>query len=135
RSQLRYTHALFALWLADSHLRQQAFDEARALTEETLSTARELGYRHVEGVARRLLGESLTNVNATLAAEELALAETILEELDVRNELGKVWVARACLRHEAPDRQLLTKALALFRNLETVDETRRVERLLASDPL
>jgi len=132
RSQLRYTRALFALWLADGYLRQQAFEEARDLVKETLSTAWELGYRHVEGVARRLLGESLASVDATAAAAELAAAEAILEKLDARNELGKVWVARACLQRGAPDRVLLAKALALFRDLGTIDEPQRVERILAS---
>jgi len=48
----------------------------------------------------------------------------------VRNELGKAWVARACLAPASPDRAMLERALTLFRALGTVDEPVRVERLL-----
>jgi len=129
RSQLRYTWASFSLWLADAHLRAGAPGDARGILTEVLQTARELGYRHVEGVARRLLAESAASQDAAHAAEQLASAESILREIDARNELGKVWVAQACLRRP-PDRPLLAQALALFQELGTLDEPARVQRLL-----
>ena len=129
RSQLRYTWASFSLWLADAHLRLGAPDEARAIVTDVLQTALELGYRHVEGVARRLLAESVSRLDASQATEQLASAEAILREGDARNELGKVWVAQACLRRPL-DRRLLAQALALFQELGTLDEPARVQRLL-----
>ena len=92
--------------------------------------ALELGYRHVEGVARRLIAEVMATTDPVRAAEHLGAAETILRERDARNELAKVSVARACLDRAAPDRGLLTQALELFRELGTVDEPVRVEGIL-----
>ncbi|HET7343064.1 MAG TPA: hypothetical protein VFL90_16480 [Methylomirabilota bacterium] len=129
RSQLRFTWASFSLWLADAEARRGAWDEMRAIIEPVLRTAVELGYRHVEGVARRLLAEAIATHDAAGAAGHLATAETILRAHDARNELGKVWVAQACLRRPL-DRGLLEQALALFRELGTEDEPARVARLL-----
>jgi tetratricopeptide (TPR) repeat protein len=130
RSQLRYTWAFFSLWLADAHVRQGALEQARGIVDDVLRTALELGYRFVEGVARRLNGEIMAAADVAGAARELAAAERILRERDARNELAKVWVAQACLRRRAPDRSLLGRALALFRQLGTLDEPEHVERLL-----
>src|SRR5206468_11821102 len=105
-------------------------DEARAVIEDVLRTAVSLGYRHVEAVARRLLAAAVATVDVARASEELDAAETILRERNARNELGKAWVVRACLARPVPDRPLLEQALALFRELGTVDEPLRVERLL-----
>jgi len=133
RSQLRYTRGLFTLWLADGCVRQASFHEAASLANDVLSTARDLGYRHLEGVARRILGEALVTADLARAAEHLADAERLLAEMGARNELGKAWVARACLQPSAPDRELLERALELFQNLGTLDEPARVERLLRND--
>jgi class 3 adenylate cyclase/tetratricopeptide (TPR) repeat protein len=130
RSQLRFTQVSFSLWLADAYLRAGALGEARAIVTEVLATALDLGYRYVEGGARRLLAESVAAADAGQATELLASAESILHEAEARNELGKVWVARARLVHP-PDRGLLAQALALFQELGTLDETARVLRLLA----
>ncbi|HEX9818278.1 MAG TPA: AAA family ATPase [Methylomirabilota bacterium] len=130
QSRLRYTWASFSLWLADAHLRLGALDTARAVVDEVLRTALELGYRFVEGVARRLAAEVMAGADAQAAGAELAAAEAILRQRDARNELAKVWVAQACLGRPVPDRALLTRALALFRQLGTVDEPAHVERLL-----
>jgi class 3 adenylate cyclase/tetratricopeptide (TPR) repeat protein len=129
RSQLRYTGASFSLWLADAHLRAGAPEPARAILSEVLQTALELGYRHVEGMAWRLLAESVLPLDAVQAAEQLARAEAIQREGGARNELAKVWVAQAGLRRP-PDRALLARALALFEELGTLDEPGRVRRLL-----
>jgi len=130
RSQLRYTWASFSLWLADAHARRGAPEAARGVLDEVLGMALELGYRHVEGVARRLMAEVMATTDSARAAEHLRAAETILRERDARNELAKAWVARACLDRAAPHRGLLTQALELFRELGTVDEPVRVERIL-----
>lgn len=130
RSQLRYTRSLFALWLADGYVRQGNDAQASTLASEVLGTARELGYRHLEGIARRVLGQAVSRVDAALAREHLAAAEALLAELDVRNELGKVWVARACLNLDSLDRLLLQRALRLFQALGTIDEPTRVEQIL-----
>jgi class 3 adenylate cyclase/tetratricopeptide (TPR) repeat protein len=130
RSQLRYTGALFGLWLADAYTRNGAPHDAQRILARILETTRELGYRHVEGMAERLLGEAISSSDAGEATAHLDRAETILRECDARNELAKVLVARACLKRQAPDRHLLEQALADFRALGTLDEPVRVERIL-----
>ena len=59
RSQLHYTRSLFTLWLSEGHLALGERSEARAALDTVLATTRENGYRHLEGMAERLLGEAL----------------------------------------------------------------------------
>src|SRR3989338_9107488 len=56
---LRYTRTLIDLFLAESYLRHGERQQARVLAESGLAASRDLGYRHAEGVAQRLLGECL----------------------------------------------------------------------------
>src|SRR5205823_4693605 len=89
-SKLRYTATSFGLWLADAYLRQGAYEDADRLLERTLDTARQLGYRHVQGIAERLYGEVHASTDAADAAAHLDIAETILRGCDAANELAKV---------------------------------------------
>jgi class 3 adenylate cyclase/tetratricopeptide (TPR) repeat protein len=59
RSQLRYTWGLVGLWLAEAHVQAGTGERARPLLERVRADAAARGYRHLEGVARRLLGEAL----------------------------------------------------------------------------
>jgi class 3 adenylate cyclase/tetratricopeptide (TPR) repeat protein len=136
RSQLRYTRSLFALRLGEAYLRQGARLRARTTFEEVLATSREAGYRHLEGVAQRFLGEALVVEDPASAAEHLESAARILQEVGARNEVAKVLVAQAHLRRAAGDpggaRELVERALALFEALGTLDEPRRVQTVLAA---
>jgi class 3 adenylate cyclase/tetratricopeptide (TPR) repeat protein len=136
RSRLRYQRARFALWLAEGHLREGDPVGARGVIEDVLGISRDFGYRRVEGEAERLLGESLIPDDPTAAADHLAAAVSILEEVGAHNELAKVMAARADLLRAAGDvvsaRKLLEGALAIFEELGTLDEPPRVRAALAA---
>src|SRR2546428_9545632 len=68
KSNLRYTRSLPTLWLAEAYLRQGEPSRAQKLVEEVLATSRERSYRHLEGVAHRLLGECQTPDDAARGA-------------------------------------------------------------------
>ncbi len=136
RSKLRYTRSVVALWLAETYLHQGGRVEARALIDDVLATSREIGYRYLEGVAVRLLGESLVETEPETARQHLDAARHMLENADARNDLAKTLVARATLHRTMGEhseaRQLLEEALAIFEALGTVDETLRARSMLAS---
>src|SRR5262249_3144345 len=67
RSHLSYTHSLFTLRLGEGYLRQGELLQARRLFAEVLATSREAGYRQLEGVAERFLGESMAVEHPTAA--------------------------------------------------------------------
>jgi hypothetical protein len=96
RSQLRYTRGLFTLWLADGCVRQRNFDEAATLARDVLSTARELGYTHLQGVAQRILGEAVATHDVAQARGHLAAAEKLLGESAHATSSGRCgWRKRA----------------------------------------
>jgi tetratricopeptide (TPR) repeat protein len=136
RSHLPRTYARFALCLGEAYVRQARPAEARALFERALGMSRELGYRYFEGVAHRLLGESLVTEAPPAAAQHLEAATKFLEEVDARNEYAKTLVAQAELRRRQGDvtaaSQLLERALAIFEKLGTLDEPARVRAVLAA---
>jgi class 3 adenylate cyclase/tetratricopeptide (TPR) repeat protein len=136
RSHLSYQRARFALWLADGHLRGGEPSQARGVIEEVLGISHEFHYRRVEGEAERLLGESLIPDNPTTAADHLATAMGILEEVGARNELAKALAARGELHRATGDfataRKLLDGALRIFEELGTIDEPPRVRAALAA---
>ncbi len=135
KSNLRYTRSLYTLWLAEGYLRQGQERRAQRLLEEILTTSRERGYRHLEGVAHRLLGECLTPDDPARAAIHLAEALRILEEIGSRNEFAKTLAAKGGLRRSAEDsdeaRQFLERAIEIFEALGTVDGPLRVRASLA----
>jgi len=139
RSNLRYSRSMTSLRLAESCLRAGDVPRARGLVEEVLATARDLGYRYLEGLGLRLLGECDMADDPGRAAETLAAAARILGELGARNELAKALAAHGTLLQIAGDRpgarDRLERALALFEALGTLDEPSRIRgRLEALGP-
>jgi tetratricopeptide (TPR) repeat protein len=134
QSNLRYTRALFASWLAECRLRVDDPQGARVLLESLLQTTRTEGYHHLEGVVLRLLGESLIADRPEEALAHLDAAALVFHEVGARNETAKTLVARAELRLASGDtsgaRTLLEQAGALFEELGTRDEPARVRALL-----
>jgi hypothetical protein len=134
KSGLRYTRSLYALWLADARLRHGASEPAQDLGESVLGVARDRGYRHVEGIAERILGAALVERDGAAARPHLETAAAILGEVGARNELAKTWVAQATLCRGAGDtagaRALLSRALEVFDALGTLDEAERGRALL-----
>jgi hypothetical protein len=137
RARLHFTGSADALWLAEGHLALGQLSEARAIVETVLVTTREKGYRHLEGVAERLLGEALGPESAA-ALEHLAQGRLILDEVGARNEVAKVLVAQAACYRAAGDptkaRATLEQALEIFTALGTVDGPALVASQLASLP-
>lgn len=107
-----------------------------SVLEEVLRTTRQVGYRHLEGIAERLLGECLAPEDPSAAKGHLEEAIRILEGVDARNELARALVAQADLRLAKGDssgaRQLLTRALAIFEALGTLDQPPLVRAALAA---
>jgi tetratricopeptide (TPR) repeat protein len=136
RAHLRYTGAVFRVRLGEAYLHQRDQRRARTTFEEVLATSREAGYRHLEGVAQRCLGEALMAEDSASAAEHLESAARTLQAVGARHEGAKVLVAQAHLHQAAGNpsgaRELLERALALFEALGTLDEPRRVQTVLAA---
>jgi len=102
-----------------------------------LESARERGYRHVEGIAERTLGEALFARHGHDSGH-LDAAATTLADIGSRNELARTYVAlarRAEAAGDAPEaRRLLERALALFEECGTLDEPSRVRAALEALP-
>ncbi len=137
RSHLHYTRSLCSLWLAEGYVALGRRSEARAVVDTVMAIIRDNGYRHLEGVAERLVGESL-GPDDPAALDHLRRAACILDEVGARNEVAKVLVAQAACHRAGADvagaRAALERALAIFRSLATVDGPPLVASLLDSLP-
>jgi class 3 adenylate cyclase/tetratricopeptide (TPR) repeat protein len=135
-SRLHYTHAHYALRLAEGYLRRRDHALARPLIEGVLETSRNTGYLHFEGLACWLMGECLAPETPALAEPYLETAMEILGRIGARNDLARAMVTRAALRQVVGDvaaaRRLLDQAGAIFRGLGTLDEPARVEAARAA---
>jgi len=137
-SHLLYTRSLYSVWLADSLVRSGDRAAGRTLAATVLATSESVGYRHLGGVAHRVLGESLAADDADAAAAHLERAHHLLDETGARSELAKALVAEAALRAARGDsddaRRLLDEAAGIFEALDTVDEPDRVRAALQALP-
>jgi len=134
QSKLQYTWTYFSLWLTEGYLRLERLEDARDLAQRALDAARTHGYRHLEGLAHRLLGESLLRRNDGPAQEHLESAVQLLASVGARNDLAK---GHVLLAGQVPNRshELLTQALQEFEALGTVDEIARTRTLIQSAPV
>jgi tetratricopeptide (TPR) repeat protein len=136
RSGLRYTKAVFAVRLAETLVADHREAEADATLSEVLTTSRDGGYRHLEGVAERVLGEALAATRPEEAGQHLRIAATILDDIGARDELARALVGQARLSMAAGDvaeaRPVLERALQLFEACGTLDEPPRVRQMLTS---
>ena len=136
RSRLHYTRSVFALWLAEARLALGQAPDARTLLASVLDTTRDKGYRHLEGVAERLLAEALGSSDEGL--EHLERAARILQEVGAKNDVAKVLVVRSSFHRAAGNyagaRAALEQALTIFTSLGTVDGPRLAISLLDSLP-
>jgi hypothetical protein len=122
------------LWLAEAWLQLGEAARARALVDGSPATCREVGYRHLQGVAHRLLGECIGT--GTQAAGHLETARLLLGRAGARNELAKAMRARAEVARRDGEhgvaREGFEQARALFEELGTLDEPARVRVALAT---
>jgi tetratricopeptide (TPR) repeat protein len=128
-SKLQYTWTYFSLWLTEGWLRQGRRPAALERAEHALRAARTYGYRHLEGLALRMIGESLAPQDAAGARDQLERARGILTDVGARNDLAKTLVLLAGLSPSG-GRALLEQAQHEFRALGTVDEIPRIAALL-----
>ena len=89
------------VWLAEAHLRAGARERAHGLLEPALDVASELGYRHLEGVAHRLMAEALGDRGQITA--HLTRAIALLGEVGAESELAKTHEHVAIHEHTSGD--------------------------------
>ena len=132
--RLTYPRTRCGLWLAEARLQLGEAKRARALVDGSLATCREIGYRHLQGIAHRLLGECIGT--GTQAAGHLETARLLLGRAGARNELAKAIRARAEVARRDGEhgvaREGFEQARALFEELGTLDEPARVRAALAA---
>jgi tetratricopeptide (TPR) repeat protein len=136
RSDLRYSHQFYALWLAEGYIRRGDRAAARPLIEDLINTCRDKGYFQLEGRACWLMGECLAAEVPSAANDYIATAMPIFEEVGARNDLARAMLTRAALLQKAGDlaaaRRLLDQAGAIFEALHTLDEPARVDSAFAA---
>jgi hypothetical protein len=134
RSALRYTQNQIAMWLAEAYLELGRPDRARAVLTPAVERATALGYRHLRGVALRLL--TLAAPDDPAADEHLAAAIAGLSETGARAELARACLLageRAVARRQLDDgRAWLERARSTFEDLGARDEAARARRRLSS---
>jgi class 3 adenylate cyclase/tetratricopeptide (TPR) repeat protein len=135
RSDLRFTRYQFTLWLGEAYLKAGALDLAQGVSEEVLAASGDVGYGHLEAIAHRLLGECLIPADTNAAAQHLTVAVESLRRSGARDHLGKALLSQAALRRAQRDvpgaRAALEESLAIFEEIGTLDEPRRVREALA----
>jgi class 3 adenylate cyclase/tetratricopeptide (TPR) repeat protein len=135
RSNLRFTRYQFMLWLGEAYLGTGELELARKISEEVLGASRGMGYRHLEAIAHRLLGDCLISADASAAAQHLIDAVDAFRRSDARDHLARALVSQATLRRQQGDipgaRAALEEGLAIFEGVGTLDELRRVRDALA----
>jgi class 3 adenylate cyclase/tetratricopeptide (TPR) repeat protein len=135
RSNLRFTRYQFTLWLGEAYLDADERGLARSAAEEVLAATEEMGYRHLEALARRLLGECLLSVDTAAASPHLSAAVEAFRRSGARNHLAKALGSQAALLRRQGDipgaRAALEESLAIFEEIGTLDEPRRVRDVLA----
>jgi tetratricopeptide (TPR) repeat protein len=131
---LRYTAAWCSLRLAETHLAQGDTTQARAVAEASLETIRKGGARYAEGIAARIVGESMVAADAPAAAAHLDLAVAILDEIGARPELARALAARGLLHERRGDRAsaraALERALAIVETAGTPQDRQRIRAAL-----
>ena len=95
----------------------------------------ETGYRHLEALAHRLLGDALLPTDTAAASDHIGHAVETLRQSGARNHLARALVSAAALRRRLGDveaaRAALEESLAIFEEVGTLDEPGRVRRALA----
>jgi class 3 adenylate cyclase/tetratricopeptide (TPR) repeat protein len=135
RSNLRFTRYQFMLWLGEGYLAAGELELARNAAEEVRSASEETGYRHLEALARRLLGECLLPADPSAASAHISHAVEAFRQSGARNHLARALVTEAALRRRLGDiagaRSALDESLAIFEEVGTLDEPERVREALA----
>jgi class 3 adenylate cyclase/tetratricopeptide (TPR) repeat protein len=136
RSDLRYSHVFYALWLAEGHLRRGDRATARPLLDDLLNTCRKAGYVHLEGRACWLIADCLAADAPATAEDYVGSAMRIFEDVGARNDLARAMLTRAALLQKdgnhARARRLLEQAGTIFEALHTLDEAARVNSAFAA---
>jgi hypothetical protein len=125
QSNLWYARSVVGLWLADACLRDGDRVRARTLADAVLETSCRLGYRHVEGVAYRVIGQAMIDTSMEDAAHTLDRSIQVLEKAGAQNDLALAMLGRAEVFQrlgESPQAAgLLDTAISVFGRLGTID--------------
>jgi class 3 adenylate cyclase/tetratricopeptide (TPR) repeat protein len=135
RSNLRFTRSQFTLWLGEGYLATGELELARAAAEDVLTASGETGYRHLEALARQLLGESLLESDTPAASRYIEESVEALRRSGARNHLARALVTQAAVLRRQGDgpgaRTALEESLAIFEEVGTLSEPERVREALA----
>jgi len=135
RSNLRFTRSQFTLWLGEGYLATGELELARAAAEDVLTASGETGYRHLEALARQLLGESFLESDTPAASRYIDESVEALRRSGARNHLARALVTQAAVRRRQGDgpgaRTALEESLAIFEEMGTLYEPERVREALA----
>src|SRR6202011_207617 len=97
QSGLSHVRLAPTLRLAEGYLGRGEATAARAAVDDVLSRSRATGYRYLEGLADRLMGECLAEESPTIAMHHVADALRLFKAIDARNDLAKTLVTQAKL--------------------------------------
>jgi tetratricopeptide (TPR) repeat protein len=110
-------------------------DKARQMLEKGLEVAERCGARYYAGFAQRLLGEIALKTNLAQAVSHFEKSIAIFREIKAENELALAYAGYGRLHKKqgeiARAREYLTKALEIFKRLETPIEPDKVSEELA----
>jgi tetratricopeptide (TPR) repeat protein len=131
QSKLQYTWTYFSLWLTEGYLRLGRADAALDLARRALAAAERHGYRHLEGLAHRMIGEALADNDGPGAREHTERALKILADVGARSDLAR---AQVLFARQTPQRthEALAAALREFEALGTVDDIENTRAMVAS---
>jgi len=124
-------------WLAGE------YDKARHIFAELLEIAERCGMKFHIGCAHRFLGEIALHTNpaqreAPLAAPHFEQSIAVLQPIKAENELALAYAGYGRLHqqqgHITLAREYLSRALAIFERLGTLDEPDKVRQALAELP-
>lgn len=122
RSHLRYTFCQVSLWLAEAYVLNGDHARARTMVGPVVETARTLGYRYLEGVARRLAAE--TEGDEGLAFDHVDQAAHLLRETGARPDLARALLVAAELHRRCGRKEREASCLSEARSLlASVDST------------
>jgi tetratricopeptide (TPR) repeat protein len=128
----------FALYLGEGYGRAGEYAKATQTLRELLPVAERCGMRFLVGSAHRLLGELALHTNPAQAVPHFEQSIATLRAIHAENELALAyagygrWHAQQGDRAQA--REYLTRALAVFERLGTLDEPTKVRQALAALP-
>ncbi|MGB7292191.1 MAG: adenylate/guanylate cyclase domain-containing protein [Thermodesulfobacteriota bacterium] len=132
---LGHQQAQFSAFLAEAYLSIDERDKALERIKSTLEISKESGFRHLEGMAYRVLGEIYGGTDFNKAKNYIEDSIRILKEIGAKNELAKSYLSLGRLYKEKGEKdkakKYATQALHIFEKLGTLHEPEKAREALA----